>query len=42
MEQERPIGPDQHGGHVRQEPRLRDIYSLRVGIQLADSGGAEC
>ena len=36
MEKERPIGGDQHGGHIRQEPRLRDIDALRVGIDLAD------
>ena len=41
MKKERPIGGDQHGGHIRQEPGLRDIEPLRVGIQLADPGRAE-
>ena len=41
MEKERPLGGDQHGGHIRQEPWLRDIDALGIGVQLADPGRAE-
>src|SRR5829696_9863352 len=38
MEKEWPVGGDQPLDHIRQEPWLRNIDALRIGVQLTDPG----